>query len=569
MFIIRTVAPIALLVSSAIAVADEAIFVDISKSAGLDFVHFNGMSGELYFPEMVGAGGALFDYDNDGDLDIYLVQGNMLGKDKTVEDAVFKPTLPLTDRLYRNDINSKGEVHFTDVTKASGIQAQGYGMGVTAGDYNNDGWIDLYVTNFGANQLLKNQGDGTFVDTTKDAGVNDSRWSVAAAFTDIDNDGWPDLYVGNYVDFDFDNIRPCFSASVVPEYCGPMAYDPTPDSLFRNLGNGKFEDISKSSGIDKDEGSGLGIVTTDFNGDHFVDLYVANDGRANNLWLNQGDGTFLDDGMLSGAAVNMDGMPEASMGVDAADFDDDGDEDLFMTHLTRESNTLYVNSGDGLFDDLSVATGIAKSSLQFTGFGMGWIDYDNDGWLDLYISNGGVTMIEQQVAKKDPLPLKQTNQLLRNTGKMNFTEVTDQAGSVFDLLEVGRGAAFGDIDNDGDTDILLINNSGPARLLRNEIGQQNSWLGLRLVDAMGQTNIVGAKAAIKKKDSLRSWRRSRREGSYASSGDPRVVFGLNDDSDKQSVVVVWPNGEKEAWDDLATNQYHLIKRGSGEAVQND
>ena len=329
---------------------------------GPDFVHFNGMSGELYFPEMMGSGAALFDYDGDGDLDAYLVQGVMLGPGKSLADAVFPPaddTL-LADRLYRNDSTSEPgqtRIRFTDVTAASGLRADGYGMGVAAADFDNDGRVDLYVTNFGANQLWRNLGGGRFENVTAAAGVGDKRWSVSAAWIDYDRDGDLDLYVGNYVRYTFDNAKPCRSSTSARDYCSPLVYKPDVDTLYRNDGDGRFTDVSTAAGIRAHFGGALGVVAADFDGDGWQDLYVANDGVANQLWINRGDGTFSDEALLAGVGVNMDGSPEASMGVDAADFDGDGDEDLFMTHLARETNTLYVNDGEGWFEDRTLAWG--------------------------------------------------------------------------------------------------------------------------------------------------------------------------------------------------------------------
>ncbi len=547
------------------------LFTEVGTSAGIDFVHFNGMSGELYFPEMVGSGAALFDYDNDGDLDIYLVQGNMLGRNKTLKDALIKPNDPaLTDRLYRNDtVLEKDETRFkfTDVTSKTGIKATGYGMGVAAGDINNDGWVDLYVTNFGSNQLWLNSGDGTFEDVTEKAGADDNRWSVSAAFVDYDRDGDLDLYVGNYVNFSFDNHKPCRSSTSARDYCSPLVYQPVTDRLFENKGNVTFEDVSKSAGITRVTGGALGVITADFNSDGWLDIYVANDGVANQLWINQGDGRFVDDAVLGGVAVNMDGKAEASMGVDAADFDGDGDEDLFMTNLARETNTLYVNDGTGWFVDRTVVLGLANTSFAFTGFGTAWFDYDNDGWLDILTVNGAVTIIESQVLAGELLPLRQINQLFHNDGKGAYREVTRSAGSVFKLSDVSRGAAFGDIDNDGDTDVLITNNSGPARLLENRAGNKNSWIGFDLRDETARQSL-GAHVAVRVNS---NWRRlrSRSDGSYASSNDPRILFGLNGASSAVLVQVDWPDGSKEEWSDLAAGQYHELRRGSGRAPHDD
>jgi len=550
----------------------EPWFMDVSSASGLDFVHFNGMSGAFYFAEMMGPGGALFDYDNDGDLDIYLVQGAMLGPGKTPADALFPPPpgQPPGDRLYRNDLKTGADgrpaLSFTDVTETAGIRAPGYGMGVATGDLDNDGWTDLYVTNFGHNQLWRNNGDGTFSDWTERAGVDDARWSVSAAFLDYDRDGWLDLYVGNYVNFSIANHKRCQGNSSAQDYCSPLAYSPVPDRLFRNRGDGTFEDVTARSRIIREFGGALGVVVGDFNGDGWPDLYVANDGTPNQLWMNQGDGTFRNDALLAGAAVNMEGNAEASMGVDAADFDGDGDEDLFMTHLLGETNTVYVNDGEGWFEDRSLATGLAAPSKGYTSFGTGWFDYDNDGWLDIFIANGEVKTIPALAKAGDPYPLHQPNQLFRNVQGRGFEEVSARAGPAFAVSEVSRGAAFGDVDNDGDTDILVLNNNGPVRLLINEVGNRNPWVGLRLVDRHGR-DALGARVGVYRGAGSRVlWRRVRTAGSYASANDPRVLVGLGEGGGPVRVEVAWPAGGRERWEGLAPGRYWTLHQGAGEEV---
>ncbi|KPK60026.1 MAG: hypothetical protein AMJ59_08500 [Gammaproteobacteria bacterium SG8_31] len=538
------------------------VFVDATTRSGLEFQHFNGMSGELYFPEMMGGGVALFDYDGDGDLDVYLVQGHMLGG-KPVAEATFPPAhpVPLTDRLYRNDLED-GRVTFKDVTESAGIRAEGYGMGVAAGDYDNDGHVDLYVTNFGANELWRNRGDGTFEDVTGKAGVGDPNWSVSASWLDYDRDGWLDLYVGNYVDYSFDNPKPCRSSTSARDYCSPLVYQPQVDSLFRNRGDGTFEDVSESTGIRRAYGGALGVVAADFNGDRWPDIYVANDGVANQLWINDGKGRFDNDAVMAGVAFNMDGSPEASMGVDAGDFDGDGDEDLFMTHLTRETNTLYINDGRGWFEDRTVAMGLANPSFAYTGFGTAWIDYDRDGWLDLLVVNGAVTRVEAQLMAGDPYPLKQPDQLFRNLGDGRYTEVTAQAGTAFKASLVSRGAAFGDLDQDGDPDVVIGNNAGPARVLINVLQGDAGWIGLRLVTREGRRDAYGARVALEADRPL--WRRVRADGSYASSNDSRVLFGLGPKAPAELAVrVIWPNGVEERFAGLATGRYHQLRQGGG------
>ncbi len=545
-------------------------FIDATAAAGLEFQHVNGMSGELYFNEMVGAGVALFDYDNDGDLDIYLVQGHMLGPDIAAGDASFDPGLqgPLTDRLFRNDLDpaeGASTLRFTDVTEQSGLDARGYGMGVAAADYDNDGWIDLYVSNYGSNQLWRNNGDGTFSDVTKRSGADDARWSVSSAFFDYDRDGWLDLYVGNYVNYRVENNVECFHN--VRTYCGPDGFVPVPDRLFRNRGDGTFEDATALSLVGTEYGPALGVVTADLDGNGWIDIYVANDLSENRSWMNQGDGTFVNTALYNGSALNDAGDAEAGMGVDAGDFDGDADEDLFISHLVTQTNTVYVNDGSGLFEDQSVQTGLGPPSLPFTGFGTAWFDYDNDGWLDVLIVNGAVDMLPRLVQQRDPYPLHQTNQLFHNLGNGRFQEVSETAGAAFEPSEVSRGAAFGDVDNDGDVDVVITNNNGPARLLLNAVGNVNRWIGLRLVGAAAARDMLGTRVAILRDAEPPLWRRVRSDGSYASANDPRVLVGLGQTAVVTGVRAVWPSGVTEEWTDVPLEQWSTLREGTGRRVQ--
>ena len=543
-------------------------FVERAREVGIDFVHFNGMSGEFFIAEVLGPGGALVDYDNDGDLDVFLVQGAMLGRDKGIEDATFPPVgpLPPRDRLLRSDLRESGALRFVDVTDEAGIVSTGFGMGVAAGDFDADGFVDLYVTNFGPNVLLRNNGDGTFTDITERSGTAEDRFSTSAAFCDYDGDGRLDLYVCNYVDFTLANPKTCYSKTSARDYCGPLSYQPYPDRLFRNRGDGTFEDVTASSQIARGYGAGLGVVCADLNRDDRLDIYVANDKHANHLWRNLGDGVFGDDALLTGCGLDGDGRPEGSMGVDAGDFDGDGDEDLFVTNLSDETATLYRNDGAGVFDDCTVEAGLAAPSMTFTGFGTAWVDYDNDGWLDLIVVNGEIKTIEALAARGDPYPLHQTKQIFRNLGNGRFEEVTAEAGEAFRLSEVGRGAAFGDVDNDGDTDLLVLNNNGPARLLVNEVGNRNSWIGLRLMDRDGRVDVLNTRVEIVRRDGSSLWRQSRVAASYLSANDPRVLVGLGDDPEIRSVRAWWPGGEVEEWSDLPVGRYTTLRRGTGSPV---
>ena len=539
-------------------------FVDRARESGLDFVHVNGMSGKLYMPEVLAPGVALFDFDNDGDLDVYLVQGRPLSSSAGLESKTRPtPSGELNGRLFRNDlrVNSDGTrtLRFTDVTRESGIVTPGYGMGVAAGDFNNDGWVDLYLTKFDApNQLLRNNGNGTFTDVSKSSGTDLRSWSVSASFVDVNRDGWLDLYVGNYIRYSLEHSTQCFGASGALDYCMPDAYQPLQDRLFINRGDGTFADASVTSGIAREYGPALGVSTADFNGDGWMDIYVANDGKENQLWLNKKDGTFENVALLSGVALPVTGKAEASMGVDAGDFDDDGDEDLFMTELTSQGSNLYVNDGSAVFDDRSTPSGIGPASVPFTGFGTGWFDYDNDGRLDLLSVNGTVQIIESLRQAKDPLPLHQRKLLFHNLGGGRFQEVSAQAGAVFALSEVGRGAAFGDVDNDGLVDVLVGNNNGPTRLLINHTANGHHWIGLRLA-GVGGRDMLGARVEVIQAGAPTRWRRARSDGSYASANDPRVIVGLGESSSPPDVRVTWPDGKVETWTHVDVDRYSTLK----------
>ncbi len=545
-------------------------FEDVTRQSGVDFVHFNGMTGEFYFPEMAGQGGAFLDYDGDGDLDLYLVQGALLGEGKRMEEATFPwrgvagapgETTP-SDRLLRNDSQADGTAwRFTDVTRDAAIRASGYGMGVATGDFDNDGWLDLYVTNYGANQLWRNRGDGTFVEVTAAAGVDDPRWSTSAAFVDYDGDGWLDLYVVNYVEFSLSRNPRCYAESSRRDYCGPSGFPAQSDRLLHNRGDGTFEDVSLPSGVGRLAGAGLGVVSSDFNGDGLLDLYVANDGQANFLWLNQGDGTFVDDALFAGVAVNRAGKPEASMGVDAGDFDGDGDDDLFMTHLMGESNTLFANLGGGLFEDRSIELGLAASSLPLTAFGTSWFDYDNDGWLDLLVLNGAVRILEERAQAGDPYPLDQPNQLYANRAGRRFEETTERAGEAFSQAEVSRGVAFGDVDNDGDLDLLVLNNSGPARLLRNRVADGTLWLSVRIVDPISGRDLLGSRAILRRSKAADLHRRLHTDGGYCSARDARAFFGLGESraAKLSAVELLTPGGRRLRIEGAPPGRHWLIR----------
>jgi hypothetical protein len=492
-------------------------FVDRAAASGLDFVHFNGMSGRFYQPEITGPGAGVLDYDGDGDLDVYLVQGQPLGP---VEGA----PAALRGRLYRNDLTIAADgsrrLRFTDVTEASRIDARAYGMGVAAGDVDNDGCVDLYLTNFGPNALWRNNCDGTFTDVSRESGTADPGWSVSAAFLDFDRDGWLDLFVGNYLRYTLETHVRCFSPSGDEEYCPPGRYLPERSRLYRNRGNGTFSDVTAAAGLAHEFGPALGVATADFDGDGWIDIFVANDQRENQLWMNGRDGTFTNAALLAGVALDLAGMAKADMGVDAGDPDNDGDEDLFMTDLSGEGSTLYINDGSGMFGERSTQAGIRAASLPYTGWGTAWIDVDNDGALDILAVNGLVRKDLEALAPGNPFPYQQPKQLFRNLGGGRFEAVTRRAGDGLERADVSRGAAFGDIDNDGDIDVVVANDAGPVRLLVNEVGARRRWMGLTLRGAEWPRDMLGARVAVTLADGSRLWRRASAVGWFAFAKDP-------------------------------------------------
>ncbi len=543
------------------------IFREVAEEVGLDFQHFTGATGEFFFPEIVGSGVALFDYDGDGDLDVFLVQGSLLDPSKTLRDALFPPPKSHWpgSRLFRNELIPSGHLRFTDVTEAAGVGYVGYGMGVAVGDYDNDGHPDLYVTGFGRNVLYHNNGDGTFTDVTRQAGVDDGRWSTSAAFLDYNNDGRLDLFVANYVDFTVKGNKRCPGEIKGRDYCSPSVYQPVPDRLFRNEGNGKFSDVTLAAGIGKAFGRGLGVVCADFNSDGWIDIFVANDGSANQLWLNKRDGTFEDIALMSGTAFDENGEAEAGMGVTAGDFDNDGDKDIFITHLKQEKHRLYVNDGAGNFRDATSQFGLAAVP-HYTGFGTGWFDYDNDGNLDLFVANGAVYVVPE--LWREVYPYRQRNQLFHNEIK-TFRETSAEAGPALELSEVSRGAAFGDIDNDGDVDIVVSNNNGRARLLLNEIGSRHHWLEVRLEGVRANRDGIGAKVGVLREGHRPLWRHAHTDGSYLSANDGRVHFGLGQDPQVKAVVVRWPGGSDEAWNSVRADRIVTLREGSGRPYRTD
>ncbi len=543
------------------------LFRDAAAETGLDCFLYVAPTRQHYMPEIIGAGVALFDYDNDGDLDVYVLQDGPVNpgvKPLEPPPAGWKPG----NRLFRNMLSETGKLHFVDVTEKAGVGNIGIAMGVAVGDYDNDGYQDLYVTNFGHNILYHNNGDGTFTDVTQQAGVDDPRWSTSAAWVDYDGDGLLDLFVCNYVDFTVADNKRCYAPAGELDYCSPRSYNPQTSRLFRNLGNGRFEDVSGSSGIGSQSGYGLGVICADFDRDGRADIYVANDSAANFLWLNQGNGTFKEGALEAGLAYSADGLAKAGMGLAADDIDNDGHLEVIVTNLTGEGVTLFRGDGEGLYDDATAQFRLAQTTFGHTGYGVGFFDYDNDGLMDLFIANGAMVIIESLRAhQKGFYPYAQKNQLFHNQGAgKGFREVTDSAGPGLQLVEVSRGAAFGDINNDGAVDLVVTNANGPLQLFINEAGAQGHWLLVRLESAKGNRFGVGAEVGLLRRGQPTLWRRAHTDGSMLSASDIRVHFGLGNNPKIDAVAVHWPDGSKEQWGNIRADRIVTLRKGTGRSI---
>ncbi|MCI0622613.1 MAG: CRTAC1 family protein [Acidobacteria bacterium] len=519
------------------ATASRPLFTDATSTAGIEFQHENGLSEEKLIVESVGSGVAWLDYDNDGWLDLYFVNGAELASGKRSPGNV----------LLRNT----GQGKFVDVTRQAGVQGAGdYGMGVAVGDYDNDGWLDLYVTNYGPNLLFRNNRDGTFKDVTSAAGVRGGRWGSSAGFFDYDLDGDLDLYVVNYLDYNLKENPYCgLRKPGYRLYCDIRIFDGAPDQLYRNNGNGTFTDVSSAAGIANPAGKGLGLSFGDFDQDRHVDIYVANDTVRNFLYRNRGDGTFEDVTYRSGAGFDRNGKPQAGMGVDCADVNGDGLLDLFVTNFSYELNTLYRNQGDLLFEDVSESIGLGSSLLPL-GFGTKLFDYDNDGDTDIFVANGH---IEDNIRLYFPeLSYEQSNLLYENVGG-SFRDVSSISGPVFKARRVGRGAAAGDYDNDGDLDLVVSNSGQRATLIRNEGGNRNHWIA---VVARGRKNNfygLGAKVRVVTRGSTQL-KEINNVASYCSSNDIRLYFGLGREDRASLIEITWPGGRKQILKDVVAGQ---------------
>ena len=513
--------------------------------SGIKWVHTAGKSPEKYLPETSGAGCAFVDYDNDGWMDIYLVNSG--------KSDFYNPPRPLRNALYRN--NRDGT--FTDVTEKAGVAGGGYGMGVAVGDYDGDGFPDLFVTQVGRSILYHNNGDGTFTDVTEKAGVAAPGWSSSAVWFDYDNDGRLDLFVCQFAEFD--KSLPC---GVDPDgthhYCIPRIFKPRPSWLFHNNGDGTFTDVSKESGISAHLGKAWGVVATDINNDGWMDLFVANDTVANFLFVNR-DGRFEETGLASDVAYSADGRARSGMGVDSVDFNEDGWMDLFVANIDQEIFSLYKNNHDQTFEDLSMPLGIGMSTRWMSGWGLKFFDYDNDGNLDLMIANGFpddlVEELSHEVTYKEPLLL------FRNEGS-SFKDISSQSGPVFSRSFAARGLAVGDFDNDGAVDVLVSINDGAPVLLRNTVGKNNHWLGVRLIGRKSNPDAVGARLTFQAGDLKRS-RMKVGGGSFLSSHDPRIVLGIGRRAKLDSLEVKWPQpgGAVQRFTNLPLDRYITIVEG--------
>jgi hypothetical protein len=516
--------------------------------SGIRWVHSNGKSPEKYLPETSGAGCAFLDYDNDGWMDIYLVNSGKCD--------FFTPNPPLRNALYKN--NRDGT--FTDVTLEAGVAGGGFGQGVAVGDYDGDEFPDLYVTQYGRSILFHNNGDGTFSDVTEKAGVAAPGWASSAVWFDYDNDGRLDLFVGRFVNFSKELNKPCgIHDDGRHHYCIPKIYSPMPSWLFHNNGDGTFTDVSQESGIAGRLGKVWGVVATDINNDGLIDLWVSNDTVANFLFVNRGKGKFDEIATTAGVAYSDAGRARSGMGVDSADFNEDGWMDLFVANLDRELFAIYKNNHDETFDDVALPAGIGKATKFMSGWGLKFFDYDNDGDLDLFLANGNpddlISSLHGEVTYEEPL------MLFRNTGK-SFQDVSAGSGPVFAMPMSSRGLAIGDFDNDGAVDVLVSVNNGVPLLLRNNAGRQNHWLGIHLIGKKSNPDAVGAKLSYQAGDLKRS-RTKVGGGSYLSSHDPRIVLGLGKHEKIDWLEVKWPlpSGATQRFTELPVDRYIKLVEG--------
>lgn len=518
--------------------------------SGINFTWASGHHEQFLMPEIIGGGVALLDIDGDGLLDIYFVQGGQLDPDAPAAQESM-----LNNLMYRNT----GGWSFEDVTESSKSGDAGYGQGVATGDIDNDGDVDIYITNVGPNTLLLNDGTGVFTDVSAQAGVDHPGWGASASFLDANADGLLDLYVTNYINWDAQTELECFSVTG-QDYCSPKNYDsPAIDVLYLNRGNGTFKDISRAAGITAATGNGLGIACVDFDGDGWIDIFVANDGMQDQLWHNRGDGTFEDIGLIAGCALDDEGKAKAGMGVTVSDTDDDGDLDLLVCNLMGESDSFFRNEG-AYFVDTTATVGLKSTSKPFTRFGIGWMDFNNDGFLDLYEANGRVL---RNTVTEGTDPYAQENILLQGSAGGQFSEVFPRGGVDSPRSFTSRAAAFGDLDNDGAVDIVVVNRDAPATVLRNTNPQEGHWIRFRVLDANGRDALGAVMTA---KIGQRHLTRPVLTGfSYLAANDPRVHLGLGASSTVDELSIRWTDGVTERFGSFPSGSTHVINRGAGDS----
>jgi hypothetical protein len=532
--------------------------VDVAEQAGVTARNITGEQTKNYILEVNGNGAAFFDYDNDGYMDVLIVNGSTLQNFEHGGDQMVI--------LYRNERNGT----FTEVTAKARLLKKGWGMGVCVADYDNDGFQDVYITAFGPNVLYRNNGDGTFTDVTQRAGVGDPRWSTGCAFGDYDRDGHVDLYVANFLTFDVKKPpgrgpgSRCENRGLdVLMMCGPRGSTGEPDTLYRNNGDGTFTDVTRQSGI-RDPGTyGFGVIFSDLDNDGWPDIFIATDSTPNLQFRNNRDGTFSEVGLFAGTALSERGIEQGCMGADVADYNNDGHFDIFVTNFSDDYNTLYRSNGDGTYSDVSYPTGLGESSLPYVGWGTGFVDFDNDGLLDIFVANGHV---DPEVDRLDSgTKYLQRKQLYWNLGNGNFREITEEIGGGLLIEKSSRGAAFGDFDNDGDIDVLVINLNDRPTLLRNEGGNRNRWIALTLVGTKSNRDAIGARV-IAKVGNLTQTAEVRSGGSYLSHNDMRIHFGLGDASRVDRLEVRWPSGAIETFEQVQGNRFWRIIEGKGIAA---
>jgi hypothetical protein len=521
-------------------------FADVTAQAGIKFVHNSGRAGKKFLPETVGPGVAWLDADGDGWQDLLFINS----KDWTPRG---RKSLPA---LYRN--NHDGT--FTNITAGSGLDVEMYGFGVAVGDYDNDGRDDVYITALEGDRLFHNEGHGKFRDVTKAAGINNANFGTSAAWVDYDRDGKLDLFVANYVQWTAKGDLWCSLDGAAKSYCTPESYKGTASKLYHNLGNGKFEDVSQQAGVADPTSKSLGVTVLDYNGDGWPDLFVSNDTQPNKLYRNNRNGTFSEEGMAAGVAFGEDGAARGAMGVDSADYDRCGRPHLLVGNFSNQMLALYHNEGTGLFVDQAPSSTVGRASLLTLTFGAFFFDYDLDGYPDIFAANGH---IEEAIGRVQPkVQYKEPPLLFRNLGKGRFDNVTAQMGAAFNRPVVARGAAYADYDRDGDLDIVVATNDGPAYLLRNEGGNQNKWISVRLVGRKSNRDGIGAVVRVTSK-SGKQWSMVRSGSSYCSQSELALTFGLGTDPDVQSIEVEWPSGQKQKLAGVAANQFLTIDETAG------